>query len=99
MFKSSTLNAAESGVMIEGMGSSEQRESVQKAEDFIKSRIGIGTRVSREGLKRQYLVLLQTGPSRQSVVDLKPFELALHAMQSRNEVQFINQGKILHRTR
>jgi DNA replication licensing factor MCM5 len=92
LFKASTLNAVESGVQIEGMGSGDDRETVRQAEEFIKSRIGINMRMNREGLKRQYLVSNPSG-------DLKPLELAMYGMQLRQEIQFINQGRVLYRLR
>jgi DNA replication licensing factor MCM5 len=92
LFKASTLNAVESGVQIEGMSAGADRDAVSRAEEFVRSRLGIRMRTSREGLYRQYLV--SVGGS-----DLKPLELALYGMQARQELQLVHQGRVLVRIR
>jgi DNA replication licensing factor MCM5 len=99
LFKASTLNAVESGVSLEGAVTNEQKKLVQQAEEFIRSRVGIGMKISREGLKRQYMATQQSAGGRPGSADLKPFEMALYAMQGRQDVHFMNQGKIVHRMR
>lgn len=99
LFKSSTMHAVESGVMVEGLGSMESRENIVDAEQFIKARVGINMRVSREALRRQYMTTQQHSNPQASFVDMKPIDMALQILHSRGDVKFVNQARFVHRVR
>lgn len=55
LFKFSTLQAASNGVIAQGQGSAAFRKQIQNAEDFIRARLPINQRMSRQYLLNQYL--------------------------------------------
>lgn len=92
LFKVSTVQAGNTGSIVQGAGADEFRVLVQRAEDFIRARVPISHRVGREALRQQYLKAL-------NVDSYAPFTKAIEVMTQRQEVRVENQGRNIHRVR